>query len=151
MKVEARLEELGLELPAPPPAAGNYVGAVRVGELLFLSGHGPVLPEGGLIIGKVGRDLDEEQGYEAARRTALSMLATLKHQLGNLDRVRRIVKVLGFVNCTDDFTKQPKVINGFSDLFVELYGDAGRHARSAVGKNSLPFGMAVEIEMIAQV
>ena len=151
MKVEAKLEELGLELPPPPTPAGTYVGAVRTGNLLFVAGHGPIQIDGRLIIGKVGRDLDEEQGYAAAKQTALSILSTLKGELGDLDRVVRVVKALGMVHCADDFKTHPKVINGFSDLMVELYGDAGRHARSAVGKISLPFGMAVEIEAIFEV
>lgn len=151
MKVEAKLAELGLELPAPARAAGSYVGAVRVGNLVFLSGHGPLLAGGGLVVGKLGRDLDEDQGYQAARQVALSSLATLKQLLGDLDRVKRVVKVLGLVHCADDFKNQPKVMNGFSDLLIALYGDAGRHARSAVGASSLPFGMAVEVEMVVEV
>lgn len=150
MNAEAKLKELGLELPPPADAAGNYVGAVRVGNLLFVSGHGPMKPDKSFIVGKVGRDLDEQQAYDAARQVGLSMLATLKQELGDLDKIKRIVKVLGFVNCTEDFQTQPKVINGFSDLMVALYGDNGKHARSALGKFVLPFGIPVEIEMICE-
>jgi enamine deaminase RidA (YjgF/YER057c/UK114 family) len=151
MKVEAKLAGLGLELPPPAPPAGTYQGSVRVGDLVFTAGHGPLRKVGGLVTGKLGRDLDEKQGYEAARATALSLLATLKRDLGDLDRVRRIVKVTGFVNCTPEFRAHPAVVNGFSDLMVELYGEAGRAARSAVGMASLPFDMAVEVEIVAEV
>lgn len=150
MKVEEKLRELGLELPPPPAAVANYVGAVRVGNLLFVSGHGPV-KDGKHVVGKVGRDLTREEGYEAARLVALNMLATVKAALGDLDKVKRFVKVLGFVNSTEDFLEQPKVINGASDLFTALYGDAGKHARSAIGMFVLPFGIPVEIEMVVEV
>ena len=151
MNAEAKLKEMGLELPPVAEAAGNYLGSVRVGNLLFVSGHGPMKADKTFITGKVGRDLDEQQAYDAARQVGLSMLATLKHDLGDLDKVKRIVKVLGFVNCTEDFRTQPKVINGFSDLLVALYGYNGKHARSALGKFVLPFGIPVEIEMICEV
>jgi len=151
MNAEAKLKEMGLELPPVAEAAGNYLGSVRVGNLLFVSGHGPMKSDKTFITGKVGRDLDEQQAYDAARQVGLSMLATLKHDLGDLDKVKRIVKVLGFVNCTEDFRTQPKVINGFSDLLVALYGDNGKHAPSALGKFVLPFGIPVEIEMICEV
>jgi enamine deaminase RidA (YjgF/YER057c/UK114 family) len=150
VKVEEKLRELGLELPPPPAAVANYVGAVRVGNLLFVSGHGPV-KDGKHVVGKVGRDLTREEGYEAARLVALNMLATVKAALGDLDKVKRFVKVLGFVNSTEDFLEQPKVINGASDLFTALYGDAGKHARSAIGMFVLPFGIPVEIEMVVEV
>jgi enamine deaminase RidA (YjgF/YER057c/UK114 family) len=131
----------------------NYVGAVRTGNLLFVSGHGPLRTEGKpSATGKVGRDLTVEQGYQAAREVGLCLLATARAALGDLDRVRRIVKVLGMVNSADDFGDQPKVINGFSDLMVEVFGEAiGRHARSAVGMAGLPMGIPVEIEMILEV
>jgi enamine deaminase RidA (YjgF/YER057c/UK114 family) len=148
---EARLKELGLELPSPPRPVASYVTAVRSGNLLFLSGHGPVRDGRVVHHGRLGRDLTIEQGQEAARLTGLNLLATAREALGSLDRVRRVVKVLGMVQCTDDFTDHPKVINGFSDLMVEVFGDAGRHARSAVGMGSLPFATAVEIEMIREV
>lgn len=151
MGAEAKLQELGITLPGKRPAAGNYVSAVRTGNLLFVSGHGPTGDDGQLITGKLGRDLDIDQGYEAARRVALACLATIKAEVGNLDNVTRIVKLLGMVNCTEDFGDHPKVINGASDFLVELFGDAGRHARSAVGMQNLPFGMAVEIEMVVEV
>jgi enamine deaminase RidA (YjgF/YER057c/UK114 family) len=151
MRVEAKLNELGLQLPPPPRPAANYVGAVLTGNLLFISGHGPM--KGGEIAysGKVGKDLSVEQGYEAARLVALNCLASAKATLGDLDRIRRVVKLLGMVNCTEDFGDQPKVMNGASDLLVQLFGEAGRHARSAVGMQALPFGIAVEIEMILEV
>ena len=148
---EERLSELGLELPEVTPPVANYVNAVRSGNLLFLAGKGPTKPDGTFVVGKVGADLTIEEGYEAARLTAISQLATLRSELGSLDRVTRVVKVLGMVNSTADFTQQPEVINGFSDLIVEVFGDRGRHARSAVGMGSLPRNIAVEIEMIVEV
>jgi enamine deaminase RidA (YjgF/YER057c/UK114 family) len=154
MKVEQKLTEMGLSLPPTPTPVANYVPAVRSGNLLFVSGHGPgVLKEGKLeyIRGKVGRDLNVEQGYEAAKQVTLNILQSIKGVIGDLDKVRRIVKVLGFVNCTEDFPDQPRVINGCSDLLVALYGEQGRHARSAVGMQQLPFGIAVEIEMVIEV
>ncbi len=151
MGAETRLKALGIELPAPPRSMGTYVTAARSGNLLFLSGHGPVKDGRVVHQGKVGRDLTIEQGQEAARLTGLNLLATTRDALGSLDRVRRVVKALGMVQCADDFTEHPKVINGFSDLMVEVFGDAGRHARSAVGMGSLPFGIAVEVEMILEV
>ncbi len=155
MKIEQKLAELGLKLPSPRKPVGNYVGAVRTGNLVFISGHGPALEKAGgeleLIRGKVGRDLTLEQGYEAAKLVALHLLRALKEVIGDLDKVVRIVKLLGMVNTADGFKDQPKVINGASDLFVALWGDAGRHARSAVGLYELPFGIAVEIEAIVEV
>jgi enamine deaminase RidA (YjgF/YER057c/UK114 family) len=139
---------LGLELPPTPRPAANYVGAVQTGNLLFVSGHGPTREGQVAYMGKVGKDLSIEQGYEAARLVALNCLASAKSAIGNLDRIKRVVKLLGMVNCTEDFGDQPKVINGASDLLVQLFGDTGRHARSAVGMQALPFGIAVEIEMI---
>jgi enamine deaminase RidA (YjgF/YER057c/UK114 family) len=151
MGAEARLKQLNLELPTPLRPMANYVTAVRSGNLLFLSGHGPVRDGRVVHQGRIGRDLTIEQGREAARLTGLNLLATARQALGSLDHVRRVVKVLGMVQCADDFTDHPTVINGFSDLMVEVFGDAGRHARSAVGMGSLPFGIAVEIEMILEV
>ena len=151
MQIEKKLEEMGLELPAPGKPVANYVPAVRAGSLVFLSGHGPVLENGKLITGKVGADLTVDEGYDAARRVALVLLASLKSEIGDLDKVRRIVKLLGMVNCTPDFIDQPKVINGASDLLVEIFGDKGKHARSAVGMNALPLNITVEIEMIAEI
>jgi len=148
---EQKLKELGIELLKPTPPMANYVKAVRSGSLLFLAGHGPTKADGSFVTGKVGRDLTLDQGYEAARQTGIAMLSTLKAELGDLKKVRRIVKVLGFVNCTDSFADQPKVINGFSDLMVSVFGEKGKHARSAVGATSLPLNIAVEVEMIVEV
>lgn len=151
MSAEAKLKELGIELPERMTPQGSYVPAVRTGNLLFLSGAGPIGGDGKPVRGKLGYDLELEQGQAAARLVALQLLASIRQELGSLDRVSRIVKVLGMVNCTPDFGQQPQVINGASDLFVELWGEAGRHARSAVGMASLPVGIAVEIEMIVEV
>jgi len=148
---DARLRELGIELPDVAPPVANYVKAVRVGNLLFLSGHGPCGELAPDQIGKVGADLTIEQGAAAARATGICMLATLKAELGQLSRVRRVVKVLGLVNGAPTFGDQPRVMNGFSDLMVEVFGDRGRHARTSVGAGSLPNNMAVEIEMIVEV
>ena len=148
---EARLRELGIELPVPTSPAANYVNAVRTGNLLFLAGKGPMQADGTYLTGKVGADLTQEQGYEAARLTAISQLAVLKAELGDLRKVRRIVKVLGMVNATPDFTNQPEVINGFSDLMVAVFGERGKHARAAVGMGSLPRNIAVEVEIIVEV
>jgi enamine deaminase RidA (YjgF/YER057c/UK114 family) len=150
MRIEDKLSQMGLTLPEPGPPAGNYVGAVRVGNLLFVSGHGP-RSQGQYIIGKVGRDLSSEQAYEAAKVVMLNCLASVKRELGDLDRVKRIVKLLGMVNCTEDFIEHPQVINGGSDLLVALYGDQGRHARSAVGMQQLPMNIPVEIELIVEI
>ena len=148
---EAQLKSLGITLPTPSSPVANYVQAVRTGNLLFLSGNGPLKSDGTLITGKVGSDLTIEEGYEAARITAINQLAILKAELGDLNRVKRIVKVLGMVNVAPDFVDPPKVINGFSDLMVEVFGERGKHARSAVGMASLPAGIAVEIELIVEV
>lgn len=149
--VEAKLEQLGIVLPEPSNPVANYVNAVRTGNLLFLAGKGPTQPDGKLITGKVGEDLTVEQGYEAARLVGIAQLAVLKATLGDLNKVKRVVKVLGMVNCTADFQQQPEVINGYSDLMVEVFGDKGKHARSAVGMNALPRNIAVEVEMIVEV
>ena len=150
-QVERNLAEMGLTLPSAPTSLANYVGAVVAGKLVFVSGHGPV--QGGQLIyrGKLGREFTTAQGYEAARLVMLNCLATLKAAIGSLDRVRRVVKLLGMVNGTPEFTEQPQVINGASDLLVAIFGDRGRHARSAVGMGSLPFDIAVEIEMVVEV
>jgi len=150
-QVEAKLEALGLTLPAPPAPVANYVRAVQVGNLVFLSGHGPTRDGKQAYQGKVGAERTIEEGYEAAKLVMLNCLASLKEAIGDLDRVERIVKLLGMVNCTEDFGDQPKVINGASDLLVELFGEKGRHARSAVGMQALPMQITVEIEMIVQV
>lgn len=149
--IEVRLRELGITLPEVSPPVANYVNAVRTGKLVFLSGKGPTRPEGGYVTGKVGRDLSVEEGYAAARLVAINQLAALKAEIGDLNRVTRVVKVLGMVNCTSDFERQPEVINGFSDLIVEVFGDKGKHARSAVGMGSLPRNIAVEVEWIVEV
>ena len=148
---ETRLKEKGIVLAAPGKPVANYVNAVRVGNLLFLAGKGPTKPDGTNITGKVGKDLTIEQGYEAARLTAINHLSVIKAELGSLNKVKRVVKVLGMVNCTDDFKDQPKVINGYSDLMVEIFGDKGKHARSAVGMNALPSNIAVEVEVIVEI
>jgi len=151
MKVEKRIKELGLQLPSPAIPVANYVPAVRTGNLVFLSGHGPLREDGSLITGKLDSDLGVEEGYEAAKRTAIGLLGSLQGLIGDLDKVRRVVKLLGMVNCEPTFKDHPKVINGASDLLVEVFGDEAKHARSAVGMNGLPFNMAVEIEMIVEV
>jgi enamine deaminase RidA (YjgF/YER057c/UK114 family) len=148
---EAKLKEMNIELFKPSAPMANYVRAVRTGNLIYLSGHGPTRADGSNITGKVGRDLTTEQGYEAARQTGIALLSTLKSEIGDLSKVKRVVKVLGMVNCTEDFRDQPKVINGFSDLMVAVFGDKGRHARSAVGMYALPSNIAVEIEIIVEV
>ena len=148
---ETRLKEKGITLTTPGKPVANYVNAVRVGNLLYLAGKGPTKPDGSNITGKVGKDLTVEQGYEAARLTAMNHLAVLKAELGSLNKVKRIVKVLGMVNCTEDFKDQPKVVNGYSDLMVEIFGDKGKHARSAVGMYALPMNIAVEVEVIVEI
>jgi enamine deaminase RidA (YjgF/YER057c/UK114 family) len=153
MGAEARLKELNITLPSPATPMANYVGAVRTGNLLFVAGHGPIRHEGkGMARGKLGRDLDVDEGYQVAREVGLNLLATVRANLGSLDRVKRIVKVLGMVRSAEGFGDQPKVINGFSDLMVEVFGEAiGKHARSAVGMAELPVGIPVEIEMVVEV
>jgi enamine deaminase RidA (YjgF/YER057c/UK114 family) len=148
---DKKLKELKIELFKPAAPIANYVKAVRVGNLIFLAGHGPTKADASNITGKVGKDLSVEQGYMAAWQTGISMLSTLQAEIGDLNKVKRVVKVLGMVNCTDDFKDHPKVINGFSDLMVAVFGEKGLHARSAVGMNSLPMNIAVEVEMIIEV
>jgi enamine deaminase RidA (YjgF/YER057c/UK114 family) len=151
MKIEQRLQELGIELPKATTPMGSYVNAVRTGNLLYMAGKGPGQPGKPLPVGKVGRDFSIEQAYGLARETGISILAAIQAELGDLDKVKRIVKVLGMVNGTAEYGSQPEVINGCSDLFVEVFGEAGRHARSAVGVGSLPRGIPVEIEVIVEV
>jgi len=137
---EAKLKELGITLPPPPKPVANYVNAVRTGNLIFLAGKGPKRADGSEITGKLGSEISIEEGYEAARLTAINQLSVLKAELGDLNKVKRIVKVLGMVNSDPSFVEQPKVINGFSDMMVAVFGDRGRHARAAVGMASLPRG-----------
>ena len=151
MSAEKNLKALGITLPLVSSPVANYVNAVQTGNLLYLSGKGPLPVDGKRPCGKLGREFTIEQGYEHARTTGLDLIAVMKAELGNLDRVKRIVKVLGMVNCVPDFTDPPKVINGASDLFVAVFGEKGRHARSAVGLSSLPMGIPVEIEVIVEV
>lgn len=151
MSIEKRLATLGIVLPQPAKPAGNYVPASQVGTTLYLAGVGPQKPGGGYVIGTVGADLTVEQGYEAARFTGLVLLSNIRQALGSLDRVARIAKVFGMVRCQPDFGLQPEVIDGCTDLFVEIFGDAGRPARSAVGMIALPRGIAVEIEAIVEI
>ena len=149
MSAEERLQALGLELPSPPEPVANYVTNMRIDRYLYVSGHGPAPLEGAQLTGKLGDDLDVEQGYVAARQTGLSILSTVRASLGSLDRVERVVKLLGMVNATPDFLEHPRVINGCSDLFVEVFGEEhGRASRSAVGFSSLPGAIATEIEAI---
>ena len=150
-KPEENLVAMGIVLPAEQIAVANYINAVRVGNLLYLSGKGPRQINGEYVKGKLGKDLTLEQGYEAAKLTAINQLSVLKFTLGNLSKVKRIIKVNGYVNSADDFYDQPKVINGFSDLMMKVFGDAGKHARTALGVNTLPFNMAVEVEMIVEI
>lgn len=147
---EARLRELGIVLPDVAAPVANYVNAVRTGKLIFLAGKGPRQPDGAYITGKVGRDLSVQEGYEAARLVGINQLAALKAEIGDLGKVKRLVKVLGMVNAGPDFTQHPQVMNGFSDLMVAVFGDKGKHARSAVGMISLPLDIAVEVEMIVE-
>eukprot|EP00553_Chaetoceros_curvisetus_P008560 CAMPEP_0204615056 /NCGR_PEP_ID=MMETSP0717-20131115/2654_1 /ASSEMBLY_ACC=CAM_ASM_000666 /TAXON_ID=230516 /ORGANISM="Chaetoceros curvisetus" /LENGTH=153 /DNA_ID=CAMNT_0051627909 /DNA_START=15 /DNA_END=476 /DNA_ORIENTATION=+ len=148
--IEDKLASMGVEIPKPVSPKGNYVLSVKQGNTLVLSGHIPLTPEG-LIKGTLGADLSVEEGYKSARACAINILGTLKEELGTLDRVKQIVKIVGFVNCTDDFEQQPSVINGASDFFVETFGDKGKHARSAVGTNALPLGIATEVECIVEI
>lgn len=148
---ESKLAELGIELPQASTPVANYVNAVRTGNLIFLAGKGPRKPEGGNVTGKLGVDLTIEEGYEAARLAGIAQLSVLKAELGNLNRVKRVVKVKGMVNAVPEFTDHPKVVNGYSDLMVDIFGERGKHARAAVGMGSLPSNIAVEIEMVVEV
>jgi enamine deaminase RidA (YjgF/YER057c/UK114 family) len=152
MKPEEKLKQLGIDLGTVSAPVANYVNAVRTGNLLFLAGKGPrAASDGRRPVGKVGRDYTVEQGYQHARSVGMDLLAVMRTELGSLDKVKRVVKVLGMVNAVPEFTDHPKVINGCSDLFVEVLGEAGKHARSAVGMGSLPMGIPVEIECIVEV
>jgi enamine deaminase RidA (YjgF/YER057c/UK114 family) len=149
MNAEAKLKELNLTLPPAPKPAGVYKPVVIVGNMAYVSGHGPLKPDGTMMTGRVGADLDEKGGYDAARQTGLAILATLRANLGGLDRIRRVVKTLGMVNSTSDFKSHPAVINGYSELMAQVFGsDNGVGARSAVGMGSLPGNIAVEVEAI---
>lgn len=151
MSADAKLTELGIELPPAPKPVGVYKPALIVGDMCYMSGHGPLKSDGTLIKGRVGGDMDQQAGYDAARQTGLAMLATLQSHLGSLDKIERVVKLLGLVRCTDEFDQQPAVINGCSELFRDVFGeDAGVGTRSALGTNALPGGIAVEIEAILQ-
>ena len=150
MNIDARVSELGLTLPPTPAPGGVYTPVVVVDKMAYVSGQVPYGPDGKLIIGRVGAEMTEEQGAAAARAVALTMLATIKASLGSLNRIRRIVKVLGMVNSTPDFQKHPAVMNGFSNTMVEIFGDAGKAARSAVGMGSLPYNVPVEVEAILE-
>lgn len=151
MTAEEKVAELGLDLRVGPAPLANYVPAVQTGNLVYLSGQLPTRPDGTRVLGKVGVDLDVQAGYEAARLATTGLLARLRVEIGSLDRVVRVVKVNGYVNSAPDFEQQPQVINGASDLLVEVFGDAGRHARAAVSAGSLPLGAAVEVEMIVEI
>ncbi|MGA0558102.1 RidA family protein [Larkinella sp. VNQ87] len=149
--VEAKLKEQGIELTKPTPSLANYVKSVRTGNLVFLSGHVSNRPDGTGIKGKLGKDLTIEQGYEAAKLSAIGLLSSLKAEIGDLNKVKRVVKVLGMVNSAPDFADHPKVVNGCSDLLVKIFGDKGKHARSAVGVAALPSDYAVEVEMVVEI
>jgi len=152
MRIEQKLADMGLELGKPGTPVANYIPTVRTGNLLFVAGHIPFLPDGSVqYAGKLGRDISEEQGYEAAKMAMVNCLVSIKDALGDLDKVKQVVKLLVMVNAEPDFGRQFIVANGASDLLVGLYGDQGRHARSAVGMGSLPLGSCVEIEMIVEV
>lgn len=146
--VEAKIAALGLKMPPPAVPKGKFVNFTVVNNIAYLSGHLPQPAEGSIVIGKIGKAMTVEEGYEAAKYCGLNLCATLKENIGDLDKVKRVVKLLGFVNCVDSFTEQPAVINGCSDLMIKIYGDKGVHARSALGTNSLPLGVAVEIEAV---
>ena len=149
--VEERLEELGIKLVVPNAPTANYLKAKRVGNLVFLSGHGPDKPDGSQVIGRLGEDLSLEEGQEAARFTGISLLSSLKAEIGDLNKVKSIIKALGMVNADPSFTNHSQVINGFSDLMVEVFEENGKHARSSVGMSSLPSNIAVEIELIVEI
>ena len=148
---EAKLDSMGIVLPQPATPVANFVNSVQVGNLLFLSGNGPLKADGKFITGIVGEDLTIEEGYEAARLTGINQIAILKSALGDLSRVKRVIRATGMVNASPDFTQHPSVVNGFSDLMVEVFGERGKHTRAAVGMASLPFNIAVEIDMIVEI
>lgn len=151
MDIEKKLIELNITLPNTPKPIANYVPSVKSGNLIFLSGQGPMTPDGDFISGKVGVDISVEEGYDAARMVGMQLLSALKSEIGNLNKVKRIIKLLGMVNAIDSFKDHPNVINGCSDLLVEVFGEKGKHARSSVGVASLPNQIPVEIEMIVEV
>ena len=151
MQIEKRLEELGISLPSAATPVANYVTTVQTGNLVFTSGHGPGTGEGKIYKSQLGTDAEIEDGYQSARQVAINLIGTLKQALGDLDRIQRIVKVVGFVNSSSTFTDQPAVVNGASDLFVEVFGDKGKHTRSAVGMAQLPGGIPVEVEMVVEI
>lgn len=148
---EAKLDSMGIVLPQPATPVANFVNFVQVGNLLFLSGNGPLKADGKFITGIVGEELTIEEGYEAARLTGINQIAILKSALGDLSRVKRVIRATGMVNASPDFTQHPSVVNGFSDLMVEVFGERGRHTRAAIGMGSLPFNIAVEIDMIVEI
>jgi len=148
---EQKIKQLGIQLPQIPESLGSYQDMVRVGNLVFLSGRGPLKTDGKYITGKVGQDLTANEGYQAARLTAINQLAILKQTFGSLDKIKRIIKVNGYVHTADSFTEQSKVMNGFSDLLIEVFGEQGKHARTSVGVFTLPQNMAIEVEMIVEV
>ncbi|HEY1010617.1 MAG: RidA family protein [Daejeonella sp.] len=149
--VDAKLKELNITLSPVAPSTASIIKTVRLGKkIVFTSGHGPDKPGGGQIVGKVGGDLTIAQGQEAARLTGIALLSSLKAEIGDLSKIKRVVKVLGLVNCTPEFSQQPQVMNAFSDMIVQIFGEKGRHARSAIGTNALPGNIAVEIEMIVE-
>jgi len=147
---EQKLEQLDIQLPEISPSLGSYVDVVETGKLLYLSGKGPRKPDGGYITGKLGGELTIQQGYDAAKIIAINQIAVLKNKTGDLSKIKRIVKVNGFVNSESNFYNQPDVLNGFSDLMITVFGDAGKHSRTAVGTNTLPLNMAVEVEMVVE-
>jgi len=149
--VEKKLDSLNIVLTTPKAPVANYVHVVQTGKLLFLAGKGPKDKTGKNIVGRLGDDMTVEEGYQAARQIGVAQLSVLKDHLGDLNKVKRVVKVLGMVKCTDEFTQQPNVVNGFSDLMVEVFGDRGKHARAAVGMSALPGGICAEIEMIVEI
>jgi enamine deaminase RidA (YjgF/YER057c/UK114 family) len=151
MTPDERLAELGIELPTPRTPAGLYVPAVRAGGLLFVSGAGPVRADGGVVAGKVGRDIDLDEARDAARLTGLQLLAVVRAELGSLAAVKRVVKILGMVNCAPGFNRTPQVIDGCSELFIDVFGEPGRSARSAVGMAELPADICVEIEIVVEI
>ncbi|MDV6379151.1 RidA family protein [Sporosarcina sp. GW1-11] len=151
MTIEERLQDLGIELPAPSSPMANYEMTAQLGNALYTSGAGYMRAGKPMITGKLGDTVSVEEGYNAARETALQLMSNLQAELGSLDRIKSFVKILGFVNSTDDFIRQPEVINGASDIIIEVFGDKGKHARSAIGVNTLPFDIPVEIELIVEV
>ena len=151
MQIEKHLEQMGITLPLAAAPVANYVTTVQTGNLIFTSGHGPGSGEGKIYDSQLGTDAGIDDGYQSARQVAINLIGTLKHALGDLDRIKRIVKVVGFVNSAPTFTDQPAVVNGASDLFVEVFGDKGKHTRSAIGMSQLPGGIPVEVEMVVEI